>query len=297
LPALQRAIGRCPPTHSSDGDSASASAAADLASLLLIQVAIAWAVASSLGVLAARWGLSWRRLDGWIAFVVWLAPGIAALVLFDRQGAIWPTGGALTIGICAGVFGLVANQIRKHYRHTSEARRLVLRFWALLAAVLAIYPLGAASADQATRQLVEGDYAPATQAAQQPEVLSESLSAARADIDAIRTSGPPARAGSPSAVVRSPPGSGTGPCCRAASRRRSSCCEAEPALVSRFGPACPNSGRCRVSERTRLRDDCRWGAFIGEVARFRFKRRRMLHTERGLCAGDEFLGAVVIPRA
>jgi hypothetical protein len=163
----------------------SASAAAELASLLLAQVAIAWTVASSLGVLAARWGLSWRRLDGWIALTVWLVPGAVALIAFDQQGAVWPTGAALAIGLCAGIFGLLGNQLRTHYRHTSEARRLVLQFSALLAAVLAMYPLAAASADQATRLLIQDDYAPATQAAQQPKVLSAILSAARTDIDAM----------------------------------------------------------------------------------------------------------------
>ncbi|HEX5071113.1 MAG TPA: hypothetical protein VFV78_12930, partial [Vicinamibacterales bacterium] len=276
---------------------ASATAAADFASLLLIQVAIAWTVACTLGVLAARWSLSWRRLGGWVAFALWLAPGMAAFATFDRQGAVWPAGGALAIGVCAGVFGLVANQVRTHYRHTSEARRLVLQFWALLGAVLAMYPLAAASADRATRQIVEYDYAPKTQAAQQPDFLSATLDAARADIDAI-TDLPD--------LLREAGTSVNGSQLAFRIWKRTVLQdERVPALIELYGPHRALVSRFALnvpefdslpqsSEQTWQGDGCQWDAFA-YFARFGAGDRLMLHAERGLCgAGDEFLGAVVI---
>ena len=276
---------------------ASASAAADLASLLLIQVAMAWAVASTLGALAARWSLSWRSLDGWIAFGLWLAPGIATLIAFNREGTVWPVGGAVAIGLCAGIFGLLSNQIRRHYRHTSEARRLVLQFWALLAAVLAIYPLAAASADQATRQIIEDVYAPATQAAQQPDVLSASLTAARADIDAI-TDLPDLLREAGSSVNGNPLASRIWNRTALSRERLPSQIELygpQKSLVSRFALNVPQSASLpQSSEQNWTGDGCEWDAFV-EVAQFGAGEPLMLHAERGLCgAGGEFLGAIVI---
>jgi len=136
--------------------------AAGLASLLLVQIAVAWTGATVLGMLAARWRISWRRLDAWVALALWLAPGIAAIALIKHDAGVWPVSGALAAGLSAAAFGLAANDIRRHYRHTSEARRLVLQFWALLAPVLAIYPLAAASADHSTQRVIEAEYAPSS---------------------------------------------------------------------------------------------------------------------------------------
>ena len=272
-----------------------AATAAGLAALLFGQIAIAWAVAACLGLLAARWRLTWRRPVSWLAAGLWLVPsGVAAIV----AGAMpaWPIGGAATIAATALAFGLSANAIRRHYRHTSEARRLVLQFFALVTPVLAAYPLAAWSADQATRRIIEDDYSLATQAAKQPDRLMRALTSAWADIDAIPDL--------PDLVREAGTGlSGSELAFRVwkqtilATERVTSQIELygpTHALVSRFAPNVPGFGVTRASDQAMARPSCVWDAFP-EVARFGAGERLTMHAERALCgAGGEFLGAVVI---
>ena len=62
--------------------------------------------------------------------------------------ADWPLASGLVVAGAIVLFGLIAIPLRRHYRHASEVRRMVLLFAALFAPVLAAYPLAAASADR-----------------------------------------------------------------------------------------------------------------------------------------------------
>ncbi len=268
-----------------------------LASLLLAQIALAWVTAAAIGVLSARWGLSWRQAAAWAAAGLWVVPCGLLLGLIPSRDAA-PITDALAILASAVVFGLAANALRRLYRHTSEARRLVLRFCGLLAPILAAYPLAASSADRSARDVIERDYAPATQAAQQPEKLMSSLTSAQADIDAFAELPDLLRAAGPSAGGSHLAFSVWNRTILSRERITSQIELYGPTrvLASRFALNAPEFGTLSPSdEQTWPGTGCDWDAF-GEVARFGVEdRRTLLYAERGLCgAGGEFLGAVVI---
>jgi hypothetical protein len=174
---------------------------------------------------------------------------------------------------------------------------MVLLFAALFAPVLAAYPLAAASADQATRSLIEDDYAPDVQAAQQPEGLMANLTSAWAAIDGV-TELPDLLREAGTSV------NGTQLAFRVwnrtllAQNRIPSQIELygpSRTLVSRFALNVPEFGLISQDDtRTWPGSGCEWDAFAG-VASFGAGERRMINAERGLCgAGGEFLGAVVV---
>ena len=264
---------------------------AALAAVLIAQVALSWTAAGTLGMLAARWGLSWRRTRGWIAAVIWAAPSALLPRWLDEP----VPAAAAAVVVTAAVFGLVANAVRRQYHTSSEARRLVYRFAALIVPILAAYPLAAGSADRATRALIERDYGPATAAAQEPDVLVGVLDRAREEVDRIETfdfsdqgNGPiPSQAAftvwSQTVLSRDRVTSELelyGP---------------DRALVSRFALNVPEFGSLYQSgELIWQGKGCGWASFA-ETARFGAGERRMLHAERGICAPDgTFLGAVVL---
>jgi signal transduction histidine kinase len=205
--------------------------------------------------------------------------------------------GAVMIAASAVSFGLIANSLRRHYRHTSEARRLVLQFCALAAPILAAYPLAAASADRTARDVIEREYGPATQAAQQPEMLMRILTSAWSDIDGLtdlpamlRQAGGAANSSQVAFQAWS----------RTVLSRERVTSQIElygptGAMVSRFSLNVPEFGSFeRSSQQMWPGSGCEWDAFAGG-ARFGADERRMLYSERGLCGpGGEFLGAVVI---
>jgi hypothetical protein len=79
---------------------------------------------------------------------------------------------------------MLAGLLRRWYRHTTHAMRLVLLFGAVAGPPLVTYPLTAAAADDAARALIMTDFAPAM--LRQPEAVRETLEVARNEIDAIR---------------------------------------------------------------------------------------------------------------
>ncbi len=271
-------------------------ATAELAALLAAQIALAWVTATVLGVLAARWRISWRTPRAWAAAVLWAAP-CAVVPWLMPNGRAELFADALTIAGSTVLFGLAANAIRRRYRRGSEARRLVLQFCALLAPVLAAYPLAVSSADRAMRDVIERDYAPAAQAAQQPDRVMNVLTAAWADIDAftdlpdlLREAGTSVNSTQLAFRVWN----------RTVLSRERVSSQIElygptRVLVSRFALNVPEFGSLLQSgERTWPGAGCAWDSFA-EVARFGAGERRMLHAERALCgAGGEFLGAVVV---
>ena len=270
--------------------------AVGLMSLLLVQIAIAWAVAGVVGAFAARWRVSWRRTSSLAAIILWSAP-TALAVLIVRPIDARTLGSAATLLGSAVMFGLLANSIRRHYRRTGEARRLVLQFCALVAPVLLAYPLASASADRATREVIQQEYGPATQEAQQPNRLMETLTSAWADLDDVQNL--------PSLIDQ---GGGAANSSQLAfqiwdqtvlsKERVTSQIELygrSGAIVSKFSLNVPEFAALPQSGEQKLPTSaCEWDAF-GEVARFGAVQRRMLHAERALCnSRGEILGAIVI---
>jgi hypothetical protein len=165
------------PVLASDVESVAA-----IAAVLLAQVAIAWAVAGVLGTLAARWRVHWRSGSGWLAVLLWMAP-LALMPLLSPTPV--PAVGIAVVGASAALFGLTATRLRRQYRSTSEARRLVLRFGSLLVPILVAYPLASALAERTTRTVIERDYGPATVAARQLDALMRTLERAQSEIDRV----------------------------------------------------------------------------------------------------------------
>jgi len=267
-----------------------------LISLLLSQIATAWLAASALGLMASRWRIARSASRLMVAVALWLVPLLVWLAIMPRHAG-WPLATALVVAAALAAFGVFANPLRRHYRHSSEVRRMVLLFAALFAPVLAAYPLAAASADQATRALIERDYGPATQAAQQPESLMAALTQVRENIDSMTDL--PDLLREAGATV-----SGTELGFRVWNRT-SLARGWIPSQIELYGPArtlvskfafnVPEVGiLAPAAERTWPGTGCEWDAF-GGVARLGAGERRMLHAERQLCgAGGEFLGAVVV---
>jgi hypothetical protein len=187
--------------------------------------------------------------------------------------------------------------LRRHYRRTSEARRLVFRFVALLIPVLAVYPLAAASADLATRAVIERDYGPKTLAAQRPASLMKVLTLAEQEVDALPHFELLLRRGSSQDAPVRPP-SVHGPQTVLSRDRVTSELELygpDKTLVSRFSLNVPEFGSLYpTGEAVWQGTGCTWANFA-EVARSGPDERPMLHAERGVCAPDgTLLGAVVL---
>jgi hypothetical protein len=172
-----------------------------------------------------------------------------------------------------------------------------LQFAALLMPILAAYPLAAASAERATRDVIEQEYAPATQEAQQPDRLRSELAAASADIDAIgelpdllREAGTSVNSTKLAFHIWNRSSLSVN---RVTSQIELYGPSSE--LVSHFSMNVPEFGSLsRTAEQKWAGTGCEWDAFA-EVARFGAGERRMLQAERALCgAAGEYLGAVTI---
>jgi nitrogen fixation/metabolism regulation signal transduction histidine kinase len=267
-----------------------------LTSLLLVQIAMAWTTAAAIAMLAARWRVSWRSARSWTAALIWLLPSAVALVMSPDAGPRAQAGAAI-VAASTILFGLIATGLRRHYRHTSEAQRLVLQFLALIAPVLAVYPLASSQADRATREVIARDYAPATEAARKPQRLMDTLTSAWADLDRIRDL--------PLLLARAsenPPGTALAfdvwnQTVLARERVTSQLELYGPrhGLVSRFSLNVPEfSTAAQTYGQMWSGTSCEWDAF-GETARFGAGERNMLHAERAVCGPQgEFLGAIVV---
>ncbi len=269
---------------------------AGLCAVLLAQVALSWTVAGTLGTLAARWEVTGGRLRDWGAVALWTLPSVSLAWTPDLPAAL-PFPSAIAVPLSSAAFGVLSLPLRRQYRATSEARRLVFRFVALVVPILVVYPLAAASADQATRAIIENTYAPATLAAQQPASLMAELSQAQREVDAV-----PGLESLLEGVAGQPVGSQaafTAWAQTVLSRKRvTSEIElygADRTLVSRFSLNVPEFGALYQSSETVWQGTgCQWAAFA-EVARSGPDERPMLHAERGVCAPDgRLLGAVVL---
>ena len=270
----------------------------DLGTLIVLQIAIGWAVASVLVVLAMRWHLHWRRAMALAAALLWVFPIVALLV-------VWPVDAAWRDLIFAGapaaatavIFAMVGGPLRRYYRRTSQAMRLVLLFAALVLPPIALYPMAAASADHTARELIEHSYAP--ELAHHPDQLIKEMGRVEHQIDripqleALIAAGRPANGDIPSQLAfqiwsRT----------SLADKRLTSEIElygADRTIVSRFALNVPKFEL--LFQATNLEwqgTACGWEAW-SEVNRFGAEERSMLHSQRGVC--DErgrILGAIVV---
>jgi len=269
----------------------------DLIALLLSQMALAWAVAGMVAVLAARWQLSWRHASGWLAAALWCAPAIVWIAV-PSAVPVPPVPGAAGVLSALALFGLVSLALRHYYRHTTQAMRLVLLFLALLVPILVAYPLATHSAERASRALIEREYAPATAAANQPQAFMDVLEDAERDIDGI--------AGVENLLAIEPQNGAVSSLAAfliwnqtILSRNRvTSEIEVygrDRRLASRFALNVPEyESVYGTGAQAWQGTTCVWDAFA-EVARFGAEERAMLHAERGLCDPQgRIIGAIVI---
>ena len=258
---------------------------------LLIQIALVWTAAIALGLLAGRWRLGRHRPGpSFGGLLLWLAPTATAVVVMARLPNVAPAAW-LAVAAALSAFGLLAGRLRRLYRHTTHAMRLVLLFAALAGPPLINYPLTASAADQAARTLIETVFAPAI--LQQPEAVITVLDRTRAEIDAF----PPLA----SLIATAAPGDSANAYAvwsrtSLAAGRLTSEVElfgSDRRLVSRFAlnvPEYPYGDSPPIWAGA----GCNWDVF-GEVARTGAAERVMLHAERGICdAAGVLLGAVVV---
>ncbi len=266
----------------------------ELAAVLLAEIALGWAAAVSLAVVAARWKLGWRRASGWMAAALWLLP-TAALMLPPL--AHLPVPGVAAAG-AAAIFGLLAGALRHTYRHTTQAVKLLLVFGALLLPVFSAYPLAASSRDRAIRTLIEQEYAPATAAAQRADHLHAMLTTAQAEIDRLPDLGDLLVPVPTGVRVESQAAFHVWSQTTLSRERLTSEIELfgpDRRLVSRFALNVPQfEAAYRTGTEVWDRSGCSWDAYA-EVNTFGAEERRMLHAERGVCdASGRFVGAIVV---
>jgi signal transduction histidine kinase len=268
-----------------------------LAGLLLAQLALSWAAAMVLATIAARWRLGWRRPGmSLAAAVLWLVPTLVLLLLPHRTLPL-PRASLMLVGATAALFALLSAWLRRIYRRTTQAMRLILVFGALLVPAILLYPVAWFYADGTARALIEDEYAPAT--AGHPQQLLTELGRAQDEIDRI-----PMSQLLPFVATGSTPG-GAIPTQAAffiwsqtsLSRSRvTSAIElygADRALVSRFALNIPEY-RTLTQNRKWSGTSCEWEV-SWEAARFGAEDRSVLHAERGLCnAADQINGALVV---
>jgi len=264
---------------------------ASLGALLIAELAVSWGAASVLAVCAIRWRVATRRRTMVAAASLWLAPSVALLLM----KAAWngPATPAITLALGAAVFAIFVTALRRRYRHSSQATRLLLAFAAVLTPMVLCYPLAAATEDALTRQVIETDYAPAI--ARNPQDLRAALAHAQQEIYRLTTlpdlvSGPPfvvSKDTQAAFLVWSQTG--------LSQSRVVSDVELygrDGALVSRFALNLPEYG---TSLQTWQGQGCsKWEVF-GEVRPFGAEQRLMLHAERGVCdASGRVMGGVVV---
>ncbi|MFI5177029.1 MAG: ATP-binding protein [Vicinamibacterales bacterium] len=266
-----------------------------LASLILFQLALYWAVATLLAVMAGRWRVSWHYPGpALLAAALWLLPTVVMLVLRTTRDAV-PWGGVLGVGATAALFALFSASVRRYYRHTTQAMRLVLMFGALLLPTIALYPIATFYADLTSRALIDQDYAPAT--ANFPQELRAELGQVQAELDRIpELAALVSTPNSPARVVSSHEAFRVWSQTSLSRGRVTSDIElydANRVLLSRFALNLPEYISA-ASPQVWTGAGCTWDEF-GEVKRFGAEDRNLLHAERALCdRAGRMLGAVVV---
>ncbi|HVW06065.1 MAG TPA: HAMP domain-containing sensor histidine kinase [Vicinamibacterales bacterium] len=267
-----------------------------LGTLLVTEVAATWTIASLLAATALRWRLPRDRGAAALAAVLWLLPAIAWLAFGATpwSAAALTRPAAVAFALAVTTFGLVARRLRKRYRRSSQAARLLLAFASVLAPLVVLYPMSASMTDRQTRHLIEDAYAPA--AAQHRDEMFALITRATSEIDAI---------GSLPDLV-----SGLSSCdpqdtqaafliwsqTRLAQVRVTSDIElynSNRCLVSRFALNLPEY-IYRTSVQTWDGHNCGWETF-GVLPTVGAQEREMLHAERGVCdASGHIIGGIVV---
>jgi signal transduction histidine kinase len=261
--------------------------------LLLLAAAFCWTTGALLASLVHRWRLTSRRPGTSLAAILlWALPSAAVLGVPSALHPL-PVGGWLLASAAVLVFAWVAAPLRRYYRRTTQAMRLLFLFAALLLPTLAIYPITAFHADATSRRLIEHEYAPA--AAAHPQQLRRQLAEAQREIDGI--GGIHALvAGAPRAPVSSRFAHTVWVQTNLSQSRVTSDLELygpDRTLVSRFALNIPEY-LDRTAVRSYAGTTCTWRVF-DDLRRFGAEERLSLRAERGLCDADgRVLGAVVV---
>jgi signal transduction histidine kinase len=265
--------------------------------LLLTELAFVFTAAFVLAAAAGRWRLPALRPAALVALSVWLAPTVA-LVTWSGSEASNVRIAALVLAGAVALVALVAGTLRRSYRHTTQSMRLGLGLLALLAPVLAVYPMLAVTAERTTREVIEREYAPAT--ALHPEELRAELRRTLDEIDRLPIL--PSLVSSPPSLVSGRPDSQAAYLVwshTSLSKTRAvqdvELYGADRTLVSRFALNMPEY-LYQTSTQTWQGSSCSWedGVF-GEVTAFGAETRLMLHAERGVCdARGVLLGGIVV---
>ena len=262
-------------------------------SVLLVVLAIVWAVVGALAAVTLRWRVALPHRWSWIAAALWLAPLAVLLGTAERMAGI-PRVPTVILAVAISTAALCAARLRRYFRHTTQAMRLFLGLLALLAPLLAVYPLIASISERTTRAAIEHDYGPAT--AGQADQLRQAISRTRQEIDALEALPAQVR----DAFAQSPVDSQLAfSVWRETSLSRTRVISdielygRNRTLVSRFAMNFPEYVG-RTAAETWMGEGCDWQV-SGEVTRFGSIDRPMLHATRGLCLNDgQFVGAVVI---
>jgi signal transduction histidine kinase len=265
-----------------------------LSGLLIVQLALCWTAAAVLAVAALRWRVTWRRPGtALVAMALW-AGLMLALAMVPRR--VQPIGLDALVSTAVGValFGVLAESIRRTYRRTTQAMRLILVFAALLLPTFAAFPMAAVMGDRAARTLIEDEYAPAT--AHHSQQLLAELAEAQEEIDRIPNllvwvSGPPALETIPSQAAFQVWSQTS-----LSRSRATSAIElfgADRVVVSRFALNLPENPS-QAGRRSWRGTNCAWELF-GEVTRFGAKDRPIFTAERGVCDDTgQIRGAILV---
>lgn len=263
-----------------------------LAGVLLIVAAGIWTAATLLAMAAERWRSRQSGAAVGVAAAIWLVVIATGARLLSETGFPIAATGLVLCAAAVVLFAATGHRLRRTYRHATQAARLALLFGMLVAPALVAYPAEDFYADATARRVIETEYAPAVQRAEQPRHLQEELRAAQAEIDAF--------AGLED-IANQRPQTPTQAAftvwsrTRLARNRVTSAIElydATGALVSRFALNVPEYGPLGLGERV---TSCNW-IQSGEAGRLGAEERRMLRGERALCdpAGGPPRGAIVV---
>ena len=274
--------------------------------LLLAELAIAWAAGLTLATLAGRWRLdpvgpvgpahlkARRSSLGVLSTVVlWLLPA-AALVAVPLSAAHAAAAPAAIVVMAAVVFALAAPRLRRTYHHATQSMRLIFGLVAVVAPLLAVYPMAALAADRTVRALIEHEYAPLT--ARHPQELRAELARTQQAIDRLTTL-PTLVAGRPSSETQASYAAFLvwSQTSLLHSRVISDVELYGPdhKLVSRFALNLPVY-LYRASTQTWQGTSCTWEVLFQNTP-FGAESRQMLRAERGVCdASGRLLGGVVV---
>jgi signal transduction histidine kinase len=262
--------------------------------LLLVQLAIGWGVAASLAALATRWRLTWRKLGpGGLAAVCWVLPTVLVIAAWPPRDPL-PTEAFLGAAVGAAIFALWSAGIRRQYRHTSQAVRLMLLFAAMVLPPILLVQIFGFYAERRVRLRIEREYVPAI--ANHPLDVRERMRRAQAEIDGM--GGLRAFVSAPRRVgqVTSRAAFAVWNQTNLSTIRLTSEVELfgeDGRLISRFGLNVPEFEYAEGADAWQG-SGCEWRIY-DELRRFGGEDRHMSRAERGICTADgRLLGAVVV---